>query len=307
MNPTDRINRLTAPASHRSSPLVLHAWAGLANRMLGIVSTIERCRETDRPVWIVWFRNRRRFNARFSDLFEPMQAPGVALRESSPLDVLSFGAPRWRENGKIPFLAQRLLFGRANVCYPDECYRCARNRLLPDVFGRTDRTVLLFAGCDLNPRVASSDGRQKELHSLFRPSPSILAEIDALASSFAGTRCIGVHVRRGDHAHAIRHSPVEAFEARMDALLASNEADSFFLATDDSAVRDRLAPRYGSRLLFRDGSSDRSTLAGMRGAVVDLWTLSRCARLLASSGSTFAPTAAALGGIPCEPVLPPAP
>ena len=93
----------------------------------------------------------------------------------------------------------------------------------------------------------------------------------------------------------------------MDALLASREADSFFLATDDPAVRNRLASRYGSRLLVRDGSSDRSTPAGMRGAVVDLWTLARCDRLLASFGSTFAPTAATLGGLPCETVETPAP
>jgi hypothetical protein len=275
--------------------------------MLGIASTVERCRKDHRPVRIVWFRNRRRFNARFSDLFEPMQAPGVALRETSPIDTLLFDAPRWRENGKIPFLVQRLLFGRTHICYPDECYRCARNGTLPDIFGKDDRTVLLFAGCDLNPLVASSEERQKELHALFRPLPPLLAEIDDLSSNLANTRRIGVHVRRGDHAQAIRQSPIEAYEARMDALLAMGEADSFFLATDDPAVRERLVRRYGPRLLSRDGSSDRSTLAGMRGAVVDLWTLSRCIRLLGSSGSTFAPVAASLGGIPCETVLSPAP
>lgn len=294
------------PADQISRPVVLHAWAGLANRMLGIVSTIERCRETDRPVWIVWFRNRRRFNARFPDLFETFQLPGVALRGASAFDALAFGAPQWRENVKIPFLIQRLLFGRAQVCYPDACYRCARNGTLPEVFGRRDRTVLLFAGCDLNPDAAAGEGRRKMLHAVFRPLPPLLAEIDALASSFAVSR-VGVHVRRGDHAQAIRQSPIEAFESRMDALLSSGEARSFFLATDDPAVRDRLARRYGPRLLSRDGPSGRSTLAGMRGAVVDLWTLSRCSRLLASYGSTFAPTAAMLGGIPCETVLASAP
>ena len=86
----------------------------------------------------------------------------------------------------------------------------------------------------------------------------------------------------------------------MDALLATGEASLFFLATDDPGVRARLARRYGDRLRFREGSSDRSSLTGMRGAVADLWTLARCARVLASSGSTFGPTAATLGGIPCK-------
>ena len=293
------------PAPER--PLILHAWAGLANRMLGVVSAIERCREVRRPLRIVWFRDRRRFNARFSELFEPLAAPAVSFREGTVLDAWAFDAPRWRNNGKLPAFVQRLRFGKTRICYPDECYRCARNGTLPAVFGKTDRTVLLFSGCDLNPRAAASKSRREELQTLFRPLPTLAAEIDALAASFAGTRCVGVHVRRGDHAQAIRLSPVEAFEARMDSLLDSGGAGAFFLATDDPDVRKRLGRRYGSRLFSREGPSDRATLAGMRGAVVDLWTLSRCSRLLASAGSTFAPMAAALGGIPCETVLSPSP
>ncbi len=281
-------------------PAILCPMGGLANRMRAIDSSISLCRRFDRPLRIVWIRDSRQIAARFSDLFEPVHSPGVSLREASPLDRLLLAPPVWRRNAKIPLLWQLSRFGVAErrLSIP-RGLSLQREDAVPPQFARRNRTIFLHAWWQMVPT--------EDCYSFFHPLPSLRAEIDALASSFAESRCVGVHVRRGDHAHAIRRSPVEAFEARMDALLASGEADSFFLATDDSDVRERLSRRYGPRLLFRDGSSDRSTLAGMRGAVVDLWTLSRCARILASAGSTFAPTAAVLGAIPCETVETPAP
>jgi hypothetical protein len=282
-----------------SRPVILCAMGGLANRIRAIDSARTLCRRFDRHLQIVWIRDSRQIAARFSDLFEPVDAPDVSVLEATFLDRLRYAPPSWHRNARIPVLWQFLRFG------PSRRLSVPRGRILqrageiPPQFARRDRTVFLYAWWQMVPA--------EDRYAFFRPLPSLLAEVDALAATFPSARTIGVHVRRGDHAHAIRHSPVEAFEARMDALLATGEADSFFLATDDSVVRERLSRRYGPRLLFRDGSSARSTLAGMRGAVVDLWTLSRCTRLLASSGSTFAPTAAALGGIPCETVETPVP
>lgn len=287
-----------------NAPLILHAWAGLANRMLGIASTWELCREMERPLHIVWFQDRFRFHAKFSDLFEQLDSDDVSLREASCFDHVFLAAPRWRKNAKIPYLFQRIRFGRSGVCYWDNGYECARRGVVPKVFPRTNKTVLLFAGCDLHQPVSSAAlaARRQTLETVFRPLPDLRAEIDSLVAAFPTGHIVGVHVRRGDHTQAIRHSPIEAFEERMDALLAAQEADAFFLASDDATVCDRLSRRYGPQLRFRCGDASRATLSGIRGAVIDLWTLSRCTRVLASAGSTFGPTAAMLGGIPCETV-----
>ncbi len=272
---------------------------GLANRLRAIDSARTLCRRFDRPLRVVWIRDARQIDARFSDLFEPVDGPVVSIREATALDRLRYAPPSWRRNLRFPALWQALRFGPSRRLSVPRGLVLQRTGELPGLFARRDRTVFLQAWWQMVP--------SEERYAAFRPIPPLLAEIDALAAAFPGSRTVGVHVRRGDHTQAIHRSPVESFEARMDALLASREADSFFLATDDPAVRNRLASRYGSRLLVRDGSSDRSTIAGMRGAVVDLWTLSRCARLLASCGSTFAPTAATLGAIPCETVETPSP
>lgn len=289
----------TSPATPSARPAILCPMGGLANRMRAIDSALALCRRFDRPLEIVWIRDARQINARFSDLFDPPERPGVSLREATLLDRLRFAPPVWRRNAKLPLIWQFLRFGSRRRLSVARGLALQREGVVPPPFALRDRTVFLPAWWQIVPT--------EERYDFFRPVASLRAEIDALAGSLPPGPAVGVHVRRGDHAQAILNSPVEAFEARMDALLATGGAASFFLATDDPGVRDRLARRYGPRLRFRDGSSDRSSSDGMRGAVVDLWTLSRCSRVLASSGSTFAPTAAALGGIPCETVLASAP
>ena len=263
--------------------------------MRAIDSTLTLCRERNRPLEIVWIPDKRQINARFCDLFESRNLPNVFLREATLLDRLRFAQPVWRRNAKLPLIWQRLRFGSTRRLSVPCGLALQRKDAIPPQFDLVTRTVFLHAWWQIVP----SETR----YAFFRPHPTLLGEINALASSLPGQNRIGVHVRRGDHAQATRDSPTSAFETRMDAMLSSGEADSFFLATDDDEIRLRLARRYGKRLIFRQGSSDRSSLDGMRGAVVDLWTLSRCTLLLASSGSTFAPTAAVLGGIPFETIL----
>ena len=287
------------PAVPPARPAILCPMGGLANRMRAIDASLALCRRFDRPLEIVWIRDARQINARFSDLFDPPERPGVSLREAALLDRLRFAPPVWRRNAKLPLIWQFLRFGSRRRLSVARGLALQREGAIPPPFALRDRTVFLPAWWQIVPT--------EERYAFFRPVASLRAEIDTLAGSLPSGPAVGVHVRRGDHAQSIRRSPIEAFEARMDALLATESAASFFLATDDPGVRARLARRYGSLLRFREGSSDRSSLAGMRGAVVDLWTLSRCSRVLASSGSTFAPTAAALGGIPCETVLASAP
>ena len=288
---------MTAVSSVR--PAILCPMGGLANRIRAIDSSLTLCRRFDRPLEIVWIRDARQINARFSDLFEPPEQPDVRLREASFFARIRHSPPVWRRNAKVPFLWQVARFGiserRLSV---SRGLAFQRSNAIPPQFARRNRTVFLHAWWQIVP----SENR----YAFFRPVPSLRAEIQVLADTLP-PRTVGVHVRRGDHTQAIRLSPVEAFESRMDSLLDSGGADTFFLATDDPAVRERLGLRYGSRLFSRVGPSDRATLAGMRGAVVDLWTLSRCSCLLASAGSTFAPTAATLGGIPYETVESPAP
>lgn len=112
------------------------------------------------------------------------------------------------------------------------------------------------------------------------------------ANSLVTPGMIGVHIRRGDHIHCIKKSPTEAFIARMKEY---PEYVRFFLATDDPKEFHRLKNIFGDRIVFAGSPFDRSSLAGMRSAILDFVCLSKCAAILGSSGSTFSETAAAYG------------
>ena len=103
---------------------------------------------------------------------------------------------------------------------------------------------------------------------------------------------IGVHIRRKDNAVSIKKSPSEAFIARMKEY---PEYVRFFLATDEPVEFYRLKNIFGDRIVFVGSVFDRTSLAGMRSAILDFVCLSRCCAILGSAGSSFSEMAAAYG------------
>lgn len=108
---------------------------------------------------------------------------------------------------------------------------------------------------------------------------------------------VGVHVRRGDHAKAIKMSPLSAFVKAMDAE-PSNTV--FVVATDSSTERHALEDWYRERTWFPATKLSRMTQNGMADAVRDFIALSRCRKILGSYNSSFSELAALYGDVPME-------
>jgi hypothetical protein len=115
-----------------------------------------------------------------------------------------------------------------------------------------------------------------------------------------GPAAIGLHVRRTDHQDAIQRSPDAGFLAAVESRLAVDPAQQFYLATDDNAFKEMLLQRFKSNVVVSELAVDRSSIAGMQGAVVDLFALSLCSRIIGSCGSTFSMLAADIGGVAIE-------
>jgi hypothetical protein len=122
------------------------------------------------------------------------------------------------------------------------------------------------------------------------------AKVNEISRQFT-SRTVGVHIRRTDNANAIRYSPTEAFADAMKDCIASDADVRFFLSTDSGEVEQHMKSLFGERLITRQRTISRSSLEGMRDAIVDLFVLSRTARILGSYYSTFSETAASIGGI----------
>ncbi len=132
--------------------------------------------------------------------------------------------------------------------------------------------------------------------SWLQPLPEIRQTIDQLVGQL-GAHAIGLHIRRTDNQMAIINSPDDAFAKTVRQALKDNPAHHFFLATDDPELERRFLNTFGpDRIRVHQKTFGRDTVAATRDAVVDLWVLSRCARIYGSYWSSFTDMAGFLGG-----------
>ena len=110
---------------------------------------------------------------------------------------------------------------------------------------------------------------------------------------------VAVHIRRTDNTDAIAHSPLTLFIEYMQQEQQQNPQTLFFVATDDPQVLNGLQNQFGQAVLFHPKTSySRSDPAAIQDALVDLYCLARCRKLLGSYWSSFTDTAGELFHIP---------
>lgn len=110
---------------------------------------------------------------------------------------------------------------------------------------------------------------------------------------------VAMHVRRADHDLAINHSPTGVFVELIEQEIGEDPEARFFLATDSPDVEKELKASFPGRISsYEKRSLDRNDREAIEDAVVDLYCLSRCRKLIGSYDSSFSETAAKLGDIP---------
>lgn len=259
--------------------LTIQPLHGLCNRMRAVDSAVSLSRVINLSVRLVWSLDRK-LGCPFDPLFE-VPAEIVEVRTIDRLSVAGRARARLR----------RLLGAE----------------LMPD-FRQQDMSALArqrydFAGLKGVPAVhiETWDRFYPSEHpfAALQPVVRIQHEIERTVGTFG--RTFGVHVRRTDHGHARRKSPIGSFVDRIDAAIAADEADSFFVATDDPGEEDLLRQTFPGRILsYPKRSLDRASPEAIQDALVDLYCLASTTRLLASYWSTFSETAAQINAIPAN-------
>lgn len=264
---------------------------GLANRMRAVASACHLCRTIGGSLRVVWFRDWA-LNARFSDIFEPLPASDLTLREATLADYALLDRPR-RHNLWLPKLPQRVMFSRRIYEY--------------------EVTPLRESGFDFARWAACGRGKSvymacysefgqypDELYrELFRPVAAVRERVEIYASRFSA-HTVGLHIRRSDHLEAREKSPTQLF---IDA--ARREADThddlrLFLATDDEEVKSCFRATFGNRVITSAEAASRDSSDGIRDGLADMYTLARTSIIYGSAGSTFSPMAARIGSVPLK-------
>lgn len=267
--------------------MILEPCAGLGNRLLAMASAYEVCSALNRELIIIWKREAG-CNAKASDLFS---FDGVKVIEIS-------------ENGY-----RKDFFGTIKGNIIKKKYRNKGTVFFPcekiDEYKQQEKFAELKELIEAEPvcyikSYTNMCELTEESFAFLKPALTIEKKGQAVFDAI-GEKTVGVHIRRTDHADAIKNSPLELFYERMNKEIEENDAN-FYVTTDDHEVERELREKFpAERLIFYEGKLiDRDSKAGIEDALIDMLALSRCNRIIGSYKSTFSLIPSIMSGIPLE-------
>lgn len=261
-------------------PLLIEPAGGLCNRMRAIDSAIALGQTLQRPVTLLWNRGPE-LNCSFHALFQrPSKITKIFDRDSyKPVGRLKMqmtdlvATIRGYEKIDQTHLMSLLQFQENLLEF------CAERKIMIRTYSRFFPNPAPYG--DLLPALPL----QNQIENL-RPQLK---------------NAIGVHIRRTDNLQAKERSPLVAFIAAMEQALIDEKGTFFFVATDDPSILVSLQQRFGAAIMSHPKRSyARSNPSSIEDALVDLYCLASCRRIIGSYWSSFTDTAVALGKLKCH-------
>lgn len=285
---------------------------GLANRMRAIESCLMIAKQNQIPLVVLWEKNEG-LNCPFEQVFtKPTE---FELRElSSPLQkILYHSKPISEDKNPIIKLSKRLAIQYLKVVTGVECFvyhtelaqqmepilekdpHLSLTRFDEEMYVQSKSVVAQLSTASSYITNCYRISKLNSNYSMFNPLDSIKEQIQKTSSKFSNT--IGLHIRRTDHVKSIQSSGLEKFEKVIEDHIEKDETTTFFLASDSGEVKKSLNEKFGSKILTADLELTRDSYEGIKGAVIDMYCLSRTKKIYGSYFSTYSQVAAAISDI----------
>ena len=253
--------------------VIIQPSGGLCNRMRVINSSLELAKRKNTKLLVLWYCADE-LNAPFESLFEPVEEFQV-INFTSLKDLRKL----WYQ-----------LTARTKINNEDIENNKTDGVLNQDFFDSIKLPAYIFTWEHFYPT--------DEYFKLFKPTAELQKRIDAVTKYFTEDM-VSVHIRRTDQVTSIAYSKTENFIDLMNREISENPDVKFFLATDDKEEESLLRKTFPGRIVSNENRTlRRDSLDGMYDALLDLYCLSACKKIIGSYYSSFTDTAAALGNIP---------
>ena len=278
----------------KTPKIIVYPLGGLANRIRSLASGVWLSRQLGVGLRVVWSVDND-LHAPFGQLFRMADTEIEFTQPSAFARWLLYMMPR-RRNLYLSGVWQKLNYGLSLT----DGGRLDSMLETPERVGELAKQAIArgrdvyFASC-----AEFYDFPAELLREIMIPTADIEARIDRNLEQ-TGRNVVGVQIRRTDHRVCIASSPTEGFIRRMHELLEQDPEVKFFLATDDEDEKRRIREEFPGRVVTNESVASRRSVDGMKDAVSDVMTLSRCKLILASRGSSFGQLAARFGGIKSE-------
>ena len=253
--------------------VIIQPSGGLCNRMRVINSSLELAKRKNTKLLVLWYCADE-LNAPFESLFEPVDE-FLVINFSSLKDLRKL----WYQ-----------LTARTKINNADIENNKTDGVLNQDFFDSIKLPAYIFTWEHFYPA--------DEYFKLFKPTAELQKRIDEVTKHFTKDM-VSVHIRRTDQVTSIAYSKTENFIDLMNREISANPDVKFFLATDDKDEEAFLRKTFPGRIVSNENRTlRRDSLDGMYDALLDLYCLSKCKKIIGSYYSSFTDTAAALGTIP---------
>ena len=253
--------------------VIIQPSGGLCNRMRVINSSLELAKRKNAKLLVLWYIADE-LNAPFESLFQPVEEFKV-INFTSLKDLRKL----WYQ-----------LTARTRVSNADIENNTTNGTLNQDFFDSIKLPAYIFTW----EHFYDADENFK----LFKPTGELQRRIDEVTKHFTEDM-VSVHIRRTDQVVSIAHSKTENFIELMNREIEENPEVKFFLATDDKEEESLLRKTFPGRIVSNENRTlRRDSLDGMYDALLDLYCLAACKKIIGSYFSSFTDTAASLGGIP---------
>ena len=253
--------------------VIIQPSGGLCNRMRVINSSLELAKRKGTKLLVLWYCADE-LNAPFESLFQPVEE----------FQVINFKS--LKDLRKLWYQ----LTAKTRISNADIENNKTAGVLHQEFFDSIKLPAYIFTWEHFYPA--------DEYFQLFKPAPELQKRIDEVTKNFTKDM-VSVHIRRTDQVTSIAHSKTENFIALMEKEIAENPDVKFFLATDDKEEEALLRKTFPGRIVSNENRTlRRDSLEGMYDALLDLYCLSACKKIIGSYCSSFTDTAAAISGIP---------
>lgn len=255
--------------------IIVQPRGGLCNRMRAITAGMEMARRYNTKLIILWKR-KSELNASFYDLFKPIKG----------LKVINYRSSK--------DIREIMLKKIAKSEFNNSEIRESMNR------GNDELDIELEKQMKLPIYIWTCEQfyHANNFFMLFKPTKKIESQIEQLVDG-NNENLIGVHIRRTDQVDSIKYSKTDNFVELMNREIDRNPETLFYLATDDMSEEKYLRNLFPGRIISNENRMlSRNSEEGISDAVVDLYCLSRCNKIIGSYWSSFTDVAAILGNCP---------
>lgn len=244
--------------------IIMQPIGGLCNRLRSLDSAIALAEKIGNPIHVIWICNSE-FNCKFSNLFNVFEKIDALIEIKIRSRIIRFSLEQLAD----------IYFSNGNNC-------CLK--YIVDLSGNVGLLDRLCSANKIYIRTASQFYPPATPFLNFTPKSFLQEKID----SYKCKNMIGVHIRRSDNIKSTMHSPLHRFIACMKKEMDGNPGVKFFVATDDPQVEVHLRGIFKDRIVTHNKRSfDRNNPLAIQDAVIDLFSLANCQKLIGSYWSSF--------------------